>query len=92
VFVADGHDVVTLWQVDGPASCVAFDRRYNIGLHHLALKVANLAGHYALYARVAAWPGVVVEFAPEPLGKGLKIHCMREPGGVRLEFAVLPQA
>jgi catechol 2,3-dioxygenase-like lactoylglutathione lyase family enzyme len=93
VFVSDGHDRVTLWQAEAPDDCVAFDRRRNIGLHHLALKVADLAGLDALYARVAAWPGVVVEFSPELVGKGPKTHCMvREPGGCRVEFACLPQA
>jgi catechol 2,3-dioxygenase-like lactoylglutathione lyase family enzyme len=93
VFVSDGGVRLTLWQVDGPESCVTFDRRRNIGLHHLALKVADLARLDALYARVAVWPGVVVEFAPEPVGKGPKVHCMvREPGGVRIEFACLPQS
>jgi catechol 2,3-dioxygenase-like lactoylglutathione lyase family enzyme len=92
VFVSDGQDRVTLWQVDAPENCVAFDRRRNIGLHHLALKVADLATLDSLYKRVVAWPGVEIEFAPEPLGKGPKMHCMvREPGGVRVEFACLPQ-
>lgn len=93
VFVSDGHDRVTLWQVQGSATAIGFDRRRNIGLHHLALKVADLPALDALFRRVAAWPGVEVEFAPEPLGKGPKTHCMvRAPGGIRLEFACLPQA
>jgi catechol 2,3-dioxygenase-like lactoylglutathione lyase family enzyme len=93
LFVSDGQDRLTLWQVEAPGDCVAFDRRRNVGLHHLALKVADLPTLEALFARVAAWPDVVVEFAPEPLGKGPKVHCMvREPGGVRIEFACLPRA
>jgi catechol 2,3-dioxygenase-like lactoylglutathione lyase family enzyme len=91
VFVSDGQDRVTLWQVHDREDCVSFDRRRNIGLHHLALKVADLATLDQVFRRVEAWPGVEVEFAPEPSGKGPKIHCMvREPGGVRLEFACLP--
>jgi catechol 2,3-dioxygenase-like lactoylglutathione lyase family enzyme len=91
VFVSDGGILVTLWQVDRPDDCVTFDRRRNVGLHHLALKVVDRASLDALHARVAAWPGVVVEFAPEPLGNGPKAHCMvREPGGIRIEFACLP--
>jgi catechol 2,3-dioxygenase-like lactoylglutathione lyase family enzyme len=93
VFVSDGHDRITLWQVQAPEACVGFDRRSNIGLHHLALKIADLSTLDALFKRVSSWPGVEVEFAPEPLGKGRKIHCMvLEPGGVRIEFACLPQA
>jgi hypothetical protein len=36
--------------------------------------------------------GVVVEFAPELSGKGPKIHfIVREPSGIRIEFAVDPR-
>ena len=64
-FVSDGNGIVTLWQVDDPGKCGPFDRRRNIGLHHLALKVVDRSALNALYARVAAWPDIVVEFAPE---------------------------
>ncbi len=87
LFVSDGTVMVTLWQVEAPGSCVTFDRRKNIGLHHLALKVADRATFDTLYARVAAWPGVSVEFAPERLGNGPVVHFMiYEPSGIRIEF------
>jgi catechol 2,3-dioxygenase-like lactoylglutathione lyase family enzyme len=87
-FVGDGHTRITLWQLADPATCVPFDRRRNVGLHHLALKVAGRELLDALHARVAAWPGVVVEFAPQLSGGGPKRHSMiREPGGCRIEFA-----
>ena len=93
VFVSDGHQMVTLWRVEAPDRAVAFNRRANIGLHHLAFAVADRAGLDALYERVAAWPGVVVEFAPELNGKGPKIHFMvYEPSGIRIEFAFDPRA
>ena len=38
-FVSDGNGIVTLWQVEDSEKCVPFDRRRNVGLHHLALKV-----------------------------------------------------
>jgi len=45
-----------------------------------------------LYARVASWPGVVMEFPPQPSGAGPKVHMMlREPGGNRVEFAWDPR-
>ena len=92
VFVSDGHDIVTLWQVESPGNAIPFDRRANIGLHHLALAVADQAGLDSLYQRVSKWPGVVVEFAPEPSGAGPKIHfIVREPSGVRIEFAFDPR-
>jgi len=92
VFVSDGHDIVTLWQVESPAEAIPFDRRANVGLHHLALAVADQAGLDTLYERVSKWPGVVVEFGPEPSGGGPKIHFIaREPSGVRIEFAFDPR-
>jgi catechol 2,3-dioxygenase-like lactoylglutathione lyase family enzyme len=79
---------VTLWQVKDQAAVVEFDRHRNIGLHHLALRVPSEAELHAIFERVSNWPGVVVEFSPEPSGKGPKIHFMiREPGGNRIEFA-----
>jgi catechol 2,3-dioxygenase-like lactoylglutathione lyase family enzyme len=88
IFVGDGHTRLTLWQVSNANSCAPFDRRNNIGLHHLALKVATLEKLRALHERVSAWEGVVIEFAPELSGAGPKIHSMiREPGGCRIEFA-----
>jgi catechol 2,3-dioxygenase-like lactoylglutathione lyase family enzyme len=91
-FVSDGQQIVTLWRVEAPDQAVAFDRRTNVGLHHLALAVADRAGLDSLYERVASWPGVVVEFAPELSGKGPKIHfIVREPSGIRIEFASDPR-
>jgi hypothetical protein len=43
-FVSDGQQIVTLWRVEAPDQAVAFDRRTNVGLHHLALAVADRAG------------------------------------------------
>ncbi|MFC4527819.1 VOC family protein [Dyella halodurans] len=93
VFVSDGTSRLTLWQVDASEGYTAFDRRRNIGLHHVALKAPSEEALGELFARVSAWPGVVAEFAPEPVGKGPRVHCMvREPGGVRVEFVYTPSA
>jgi catechol 2,3-dioxygenase-like lactoylglutathione lyase family enzyme len=92
VYVSDGRSVLTLWRVENPGDHVAFDRRKNVGLHHLALKVADRAALDAVHARVAAWKGVTIEFPPEPSGKGPKYHMMiREPGGNRIEFSWDPR-
>jgi catechol 2,3-dioxygenase-like lactoylglutathione lyase family enzyme len=92
VFVSDGQLLVTLWQAETPDNSIGFDRRHNIGLHHLALKVADIDGLNAAFERISAWPGVTVEFAPETLGQGPKMHCMFfEPGGIRIELACLPR-
>ena len=91
-FVSDGNGVVTLWQVESPSEAVAFDRSANVGLHHLALAVVDRIGLDTVYKRVSSWPGVVVEFGPEPSGAGPKIHfIVREPSGVRIEFAFDPR-
>jgi catechol 2,3-dioxygenase-like lactoylglutathione lyase family enzyme len=92
VFVSDGHCVLTLWQVQSPGDAIPFDRRANVGLHHLALAAIDQSSLDSLYKRVSSWPGVVVEFGPEPSGAGPKIHfIVREPSGVRIEFAFDPR-
>lgn len=86
VFVSDGTTLITLWQVEDPAACIAFDRRRNVGLHHMALRVGDDAALDALPQRVTA-AGVEVEFAPEPLkGRGVRHMMCRMPGGPRIEF------
>jgi catechol 2,3-dioxygenase-like lactoylglutathione lyase family enzyme len=91
-FVSDGEQMVTLWRVEAPDRAVAFDRRANVGLHHLALAVADRSELDALHERVASWPGVVAEFAPQLPGTGPKIHfIVREPSGIRIEFAFDPR-
>ncbi|HVE06291.1 MAG TPA: VOC family protein [Paraburkholderia sp.] len=86
-FVSDGHVMLTLWEVKNQDSRVEFDRKTNVGLHHLALKVGSEEAFNEIFARVSIWPGVNIEFAPEQLGKGPKRHTMiYEPGGIRLEF------
>ena len=50
VFVSDGTLMITLWRVADPETARPFDRRANIGLHHLALKVADAATLDQLYA------------------------------------------
>jgi catechol 2,3-dioxygenase-like lactoylglutathione lyase family enzyme len=93
VFVSDGFLRLTLWQVDWGGGYTAFDRRKNIGLHHLAIKVTSDDGLQDVFSRISAWPGVVVEFAPEHVGNGPSRHCMvREPGGTRIEFRFTPAA
>jgi catechol 2,3-dioxygenase-like lactoylglutathione lyase family enzyme len=91
-FVSDGRGVLTLWQVESPKEAIAFNRRTNVGLHHLALAVVDRASLDALYQQVSNWPDVTVEFGPQRSGAGPTIHFMvREPSGVRIEFAFDPR-
>jgi catechol 2,3-dioxygenase-like lactoylglutathione lyase family enzyme len=89
VFVSDGTVMVTLWRVADPGQAAPFDRRANVGLHHLALMVEDRAALAAAYDRVRGHPGVSIEFAPGPMREGSAIHhfICAMPGGVRLEFA-----
>ncbi len=85
--VSDGSVRLTLWQVDTSAKIVAFDRRKNIGLHHIALEVSSEASLNRVAETVTAWPGVEIEFMPELVGAGPRKHMMcYEPGGIRVEF------
>jgi catechol 2,3-dioxygenase-like lactoylglutathione lyase family enzyme len=90
-FVSDGVLMITLWQAADPQSALPFDRKNVIGLHHLALQVENGAALDALHGKLAAAPGVAIEFAPEPLGGSAIRHMMCTiPGGIRMEF-IAPQ-
>lgn len=89
VFVSDGHILLTLWRAADPAAARPFDRRANIGLHHLSLAVANDAALDAVWARVRAYPDVVVDVPPDAIqpGSATRHFIVFIPGGIRLEFA-----
>lgn len=90
-FVTDGEMFLTLWQATDPGKAIAFDRKNNVGLHHLAFTVTSREALDILYERFLETDGVVIEFSPEPNGGGPTIHMMiREPSGNRLEFAWSP--
>ena len=93
VFVTDDTLTLTLWQVADPQTATRFDRRANVGLHHLALKVADLDTLQALYERISQLPDVSPEFAPQPSRPGSpNSHFICAiPGGLRVEF-VAPNA
>lgn len=85
--ITDGVSRLTLWQVADPDQTPPFDRRAQTGLHHLALTVDSEQQLNRLAEVIAAWPGVVVEFGPEPMGAGPRKHMMfAEPGGLRIEL------
>ncbi len=87
VFLSDGTVMITLWQAADPARVVPFDRRHNIGLHHLALRLADPSALDRLHGELAARADTVIEFAPELLGGGPTRHMMCAiPGGIRLEL------
>ena len=91
-FVTDGKLFLTLWQVTNPSKSINFDRKNNVGLHHLAFSIASLDDLNVLYERCKKTDGVIIEFSPEPNGAGPTMHMMiREPSGNRIEFAYTPK-
>lgn len=85
--VSDGAVRLTLWQVDDCLDVESFDRRKNIGLHHLAFEIASEETLFSLEKQLINWPGVTMEFGPELVGEGPRKHMIcAEPGGIRLEF------
>ncbi|MEP1229677.1 MAG: VOC family protein [Litorimonas sp.] len=88
-FVTDGAIFVTLWQTPNPETATDFNRKTNVGLHHLALTVADVETLEELHTTLKADPKVRIEFGPELNGKGPTVHMMvYEPSGSRIEFAV----
>lgn len=89
IFVTDGAAFITLWQVENPATATAFDRRKNVGLHHLAFTLHSLKELHSLHEKLSTMENVIIEFAPEFLGDGPTTHMMiRDPSGLRFEFVV----
>lgn len=90
--VSDGTTMITLWQIEDEAGGAPFDRRRNVGLHHLALLVGDEAALDEVHAR-ATQAGAQIEFPPEPRADGAARHMMCAiPGGPRVEFIALVDA
>lgn len=89
IFVSDGTILLTLWRAADPLTARAFDRRTNIGLHHLSLAVADDAALDTAWQKISNYPGVVVDSAPSAIRPGGKARhfLVFIPGGIRLEFA-----
>lgn len=86
-FVSDGTIMVTLWQAEDPQNATPFDRRRNLGLHHLALRVPSEDALAALAGNLRERGDTDIEFEPEPLGDTPIRHMMcRIPGNIRLEL------
>lgn len=85
IFVSDGEIMLTLWAVkDQPGN--SFNRKSNVGLHHLALRVSNEETLNVLYEKLSS-SNIEIEFAPELLREGPAKHMMcYDPSGIRIEF------
>ena len=85
IFVKDGALTLTLWKTQTEAP-VQFDRKNNVGLHHLALRGETKDGLYQILEVLKA-NQVEIEFEPTLLREGPSMHMMcYEPSGIRIEF------
>ncbi|WP_294904558.1 VOC family protein [Tatumella sp. UBA2305] len=85
IFVKDDSLMITLWKTQ-PVDPVSFDRKNNVGLHHLALRVDSRDALYQLL-NVLKDNQIEIEFEPTLLGEGPSMHMMcYEPSGIRIEF------
>jgi catechol 2,3-dioxygenase-like lactoylglutathione lyase family enzyme len=90
IFVSNGNIMFTLWQTDKDP--ISFDRKKNVGLHHVALQVDSEDELMKLHQTLEASDSVHIEFSPELLRDGPALHMMCiEPSGIRVEFIWLPQ-
>ena len=86
IFVSDGRHMLTLWQVEEPKTAIEFDRKKNVGLHHIAIQVRGSAQLEEIH-RILVKAGIKIEFPPELLRGGPARHMMvSEPSGIRVEF------
>ncbi|MFA5824882.1 MAG: VOC family protein [Gallionellaceae bacterium] len=85
IYVSDGSIMLSLWASrEQPSN--PFNKDKNVGLNHVAFQVENEADLNSLYTKLKN-SGVLIEFAPELLGKGPAKHMMCfEPSGIRVEF------
>ncbi|TPV94020.1 MAG: VOC family protein [Myxococcales bacterium FL481] len=92
-FLSNDRAFVTLWRVEDPPNAVAFNRRQNVGLHHLALSVRSFDVLDALHHEIASFPGARIEFSPELAYGGPARHMMvRDPSGLRIELVHRPDS
>lgn len=89
VFLTNQKMRLTLWQTSDDA--VQFNRKKNVGLHHLAIRVTSFDALDDLHATMQKMPNIIIEFAPELSYGGPAKHMMiREPSGNRIELIHRP--
>jgi catechol 2,3-dioxygenase-like lactoylglutathione lyase family enzyme len=90
IFVTDGVLMITLWEAKSN-KCQKFDRKENVGLHHLALSVDTIIDLDLIHLRLKEHE-IEIEFSPELLRVGPAKHMMcYEPSGIRIEFICIPK-
>ena len=90
IFVTDGVLMISLWQVKSNPPKI-FNRRENIGLHHLALSVETVIDLDLIHL-ILKEHNIKIAFSPELLRGGPAKHMMcYEPSGIRIEFICNPK-
>ena len=93
IFISNGHMKLTLWQAENPEESIPFNRKTNVGLHHLAIGLPSFEELERLHQNLKSVSNIEIEFSPELSGKGPHKHMMiREPSGIRIEFVHRPKA
>ena len=84
-FISNDKSILTLWQTD--ANATSFNRKINVGLHHLALQVDSEESLNAAYNAVLKVPGTINEFGPKngAFGKHAMVY---DPSGLRIELSL----
>jgi len=76
--------MVTLWETKEEP--VEFNRKSNIGLHHIAFNVQSEETLSVIFSQLKSH-NIEIEFKPELLKQGPAKHMMcYEPSGIRVEF------
>lgn len=89
IFVSNGTVMFTLWQTADNAN--TFDRRRNVGLHHVALTAESEQELLSIHEKLQQAPDVTIEFGPELLRGGPAKHMIcYDPSGIRIEFIWVP--
>ena len=86
-FITDGKVMVTLWQLNKNDDKNDFNRKKNVGLHHIAFKVDSKEKLDSTYNIVKDLKDVKIEFKPQEIKELKWWHFMcYEPSGIRVEF------
>lgn len=85
IFIRNNYLMITLWKVKSE-NPVKFDRKINVGLHHLAFELDSEIKLNQLYKKLKH-NNIEIEIAPTIVGFGPAKHffCI-EPSGIRIEF------
>lgn len=83
--ISNDRTILTLWKTDEDYS--SFNRKKNVGLHHLALQLETESQLLDAYEAVLKVPGTKSEFGLQSFGLGKHVMVI-DPSGLRIELAI----